>query len=116
MFLAVTMHSRIASFALFALCGLEPLVRHISKLLFTKKNEPIRPKKPDRELTAFEVIAWFTIGFSALYLVSFIMIMDKGLLNNIAFMIPMGMGMLAIRLLAFAKAWGTLRPASSASN
>jgi len=44
------------------------------------------PTKKDRELTTLETIAWFTIGFSALYLAMYIVY--KGLPNHPAFSIP----------------------------
>jgi len=72
------------------------------------------PKPPWRELTTLETIAWFAICFSALWIGGFAIY--KGLLGDIAFMVPIGIVGLAIRSLAFAKDWVALKTPAPASN
>ncbi len=91
-------------FPLIGLCGVH------SKLL-QKKREP---KKQGRELTMLETIAWFTIGFSTLWVLGFVVF--KGLLGNPTFTIPIGIIALAIRSLAFAKDWAARQTTAPVSN
>ena len=56
-----------------------------------------------RELKPLEVIAWFVIGFSGIGVIGFII--SSGLVKNVGFIIPMGMLLLGLRLLDFAKEW-----------
>src|ERR1700722_19573284 len=62
----------------------------ISNKLFPPKNP--KPKKRERELTTAEVIAVFTITFSAIYILAFTKVgkLAGSLLHDIAFIIPMG--------------------------
>ncbi len=82
-----------------------------SNKFFQKKHGP---KKQWRELTTLETIAWFTIGFSVLWISGFIVF--KGLLDNLTFIIPIGIISLAIRSLAFAKDWAARQTSAPASN
>jgi hypothetical protein len=81
------------------------------KLFFPQRTQT---KKQERELTTVEVIDWFSIGISAICIFGFVMV--KGLLNNIAFIIPMWIMILAFSLLAFAKKLAALNTSKSASN
>jgi hypothetical protein len=109
MFLTMVTHY----FALgIALCGLGSLV--ISKISLSKKNKQTRTEKTDRKLTTPEVIAAFAIGISALYLGFFAIY--KGLLNNMAFTIPICVILLAVRLFSFAKDLAASQTPKPASN
>jgi hypothetical protein len=95
----------------FILCIALSMIYSSSKRFFTKKPQP---KKRERELTTVEVVAWFSIGFSIIFIFGFVA--SKGLLNSTAFIIPMGIILLAWRLLDFAKGWAALQTSRSASN
>ena len=66
-------------------------------------REEFKSKEFERELTAVEVIAWFSIFISAICIFGFVI--TKGLLDNLAFIIPMWVMSLAFSLLDFAKSW-----------
>ena len=95
----------------FILCLSLSMVYSSSKRFFTKKPSP---KKREGDLTTVEVIAWFSIGFSAIYIFGFVA--SKGLLNSMAFIIPTGIILLAWRLLDFVKAWNPPQISKPASN
>jgi Na+/H+ antiporter NhaD/arsenite permease-like protein len=82
-----------------------------SKKFLQKKDEP---KTQGRELTTLETIAWFAIGFSALWILLFVAI--KGLFGNPAVMLPLGIIGLAIRSLFFAKDLAAYKTPASATN
>ena len=105
--LAMVVHSRF----LFIFCFLLSMVYSDSKRFFQKKS---KPKKRERELTPHEVIGWFAIGFSAIYIVSYAAI--KRLLMPTAFIIPMWIIVFSIRLLYFSKELATLQTSKPASN
>jgi hypothetical protein len=87
-----------------------------SWLLYSKffLRKEFKPKKPERELTTVEVIAWFSIGISAICIFGFVI--AKGLLNNMVFIIPMWIIISAISLLDFSKKLAALNSSKPASN
>ena len=105
--LAMVVHSGF----LFIFSFLLSVVYSNSKRFFQKKP---KIKKHERDLTTPEVIAWFAIGFSAIYIFSYAAI--KGLLNHTAFIMPMCVIFLAIRLLYFSKAVTALQTSKPTSN
>ena len=81
------------------------------KLFSPKKPEP---KKRERELTTAEVIAVFAIVISAFYILYFTKAFS--LIFSTSFIIPMGIIVLAIRLLYFSKNLAALQTSKPASN
>jgi hypothetical protein len=73
-----------------------------------------KAKTKELELTTPETIAWFLIGFSALWIGFFAVY--KGLFSNPVVIVPLGIIGLAFRLLAFAKDWATLKTPAPASS
>jgi hypothetical protein len=109
-FIVLFCSTMIAHFGFFIIVGV-CMAYSISTRFFTKKP---KPKKRERELATTEAIAWFAIGFSAICIFGFAV--SKGLLNSIAFIIPMGIILLAIRLLYFSKELAALQTSKPASN
>lgn len=71
-------------------------------------------RQRERELTTAEVIAVFAIAISGFYILVFTKV--ASLLHSIAFIIPMGIIVLAIRLLYFSKELVALQTPKPASN
>jgi hypothetical protein len=88
----------------------------MSKKLFPAKNP--NPKKRERELTTAEVIAVFSIVISAFYILVFTKAgsLVGSQLHNITFIIPMGIIVVAIRLLYFSKELAAVQASKPASN
>jgi len=101
--LTMVVHSE-ALGLLFCLCAV------LSQKLFSP-NKP-NPKKRDRELTTAEVITVFAIAISGFY----ILIKAANLIFSTAFIIPIGIIIIAIRSLYFSKAWAASQTSKPASN
>ena len=77
------------------------------------KNKP-KYKRHERELTTAEVIAVFAIAVSAICI--FTLAPIQVLLNSIVFIIPMGIIVLAIRLLFLSKALAASQTSNPSAN
>jgi hypothetical protein len=106
LFLTIAMHFPIRNGFYFF------LVLAVYRKVFVRKE--FKSKKFERELTAVEVIAWFSIFISAICIFGFVI--TKGLLDNLAFIIPMWIIFLALGLLDFAKKLAALNSSEAASN
>jgi hypothetical protein len=88
----------------------------LSFAVYSRLFFPAKPhtKKRERELTTAEVIAVFAIAISGFYILVFTKV--ASLLHSIAFIIPMGIIFIAIRLIYFSKELAALQTSRSASN
>lgn len=89
--MAMVMHSGLFFFLIFT---------YALGSLFFRSQEQL---KKNRELNTLEVLVWFTIGLSALWILW--VVSSKGFFAKPALVIPLGVIGLAFRLLELARDW-----------